>query len=417
MSENLLNPIFDAVWDMGVLVYKLIKGKDEHFNIDKFFKDVELKNKQGVYPEVYKEFDTELGRRYILYLPTGLELNDFLKLKNALEQQINKKTEIQYKNGFIEIQFINKELDNKIPYNPPKRNPKIKSLVIPVGESIKDTVYIKTNDIPHVLICGTTGSGKSVAVRSILTSLITINSPQELELFLIDLKQVELSAFSRVKHCKCFIRNPYEASKKIEELMEECDRRYNKFFECGVNNIYDYNKKNPKNKMKMQAIFIEEFVMMQLAGKQAMNTLKIFASLSRASGQYLFLSCQRPDNTVIDNVLKACLGNRLIFRTEDSKNSIICLDKEGAEKLRGEGHAILKQGSKITELQGYWLSLEDAKEYIKPYLKENKDIKVAKENKNEKQISIKTKNYKRQEEDEDANNIKDLSFLEKIDEL
>lgn len=416
MSENALQPIFDAFWDVGVLIYRAIKGKDKHFNIDKFFKDIELKNKQGIYPTTYKEFDTELGRKYLLYLPVGLELNDFLKLKNALEQQINKKTDIKYQNGFIEIQFINKDLDNKIPYNLPKRNPEIKSLVIPVGESIKDTVCINTDDIPHTLICGTTGSGKSVAVRSILTSVIATYQ-EELDLFLIDFKQVELSAFSRVKQCKCFIRNPYEASKKIEELMEECDRRYSKFFECGVNNIFDYNKKNPNSKMKIQAIFIEEFVMMQLAGKQAMNTLKIFASLSRASGQYLFLSCQRPDNTVIDNVLKACLGNRLIFRTEDSKNSIICLDREGAEKLRGEGHAILKQGAKTTELQAYWLSLEDAKEYIKPYLKENKDIKVAKENKNEKQISIKTKIYKRQEENENANNIKDLSFLEKLDEL
>mgnify|MGYP000730356006 CR=1 FL=1 len=407
MSGNALQPIFDAFWNAGELVYRLIKGK-ENFNIDKFFKDVELKNKQGIYPETYKEFDTELGRKYILNLPTGLELNDFFKIKNALEQQINRKTDMRYKDGFIEIQFINKKLDNIIPYNPPKRNPKIKSLEIPVGESIKDTVYIRTNDIPHVLISGTTGSGKSVAVRSILTSLITMYNPQELDLFLIDLKQVELNVFSRVKHCKCFIRNPYEASKKIEELMEECDKRYSKFFECGVNNIFDYNKKNPENKMKIQAIFIEEFVMMQLVGKQAMNTLKIFASLSRASGQYLFLSCQRPDNTVIDNVLKACLGNRLIFRTEDSKNSVICLDKEGAEKLKGEGHAILKQGAKTTELQAYWLSLDDAKEYIKPYLKTKEDIIKDEVNKNVDNTETK---------EESANNITDLSFLDKLDEL
>lgn len=413
MSDgNALQPIFDAFWDVGVLIYRLIKGKDKHFDIDNFFKEVELKNKQDIYPKVYKEFDTELGRKYILHLPVGLELNDFFKLKNALEQQINKKIDMKYKDGFIEIQFINKELDNIIPYIPTKRNLKIKSLEIPVGESIKNTVFIKTNDIPHTLISGTTGSGKSVAVRSILTYLITMYSEQELELFLIDLKQVELNVFSRVKHCKCFIRNPYEASKKIEELMEECNRRYDKFFECDVNNIYDYNKKNPKNKMKIQAIFIEEFVMMQLAGKQAMNTLKIFASLSRASGQFLFLSCQRPDNTVIDNVLKACLGNRLIFRTEDSKNSIICLDREGAEKLKGEGHSILKQGANTTELQAYWLSLDEAKNYIKPYLKIKDDVK--KENNN---IDNTDKNIKTATKEENANNITDLSFLDNLDRL
>ena len=147
---------------------------------------------------------------------------------------------------------------------------------------------------------------------------------------------------------------------------------------------------------------------MQLAGKQAMNTLKIFASLSRASGQYLFLSCQRPDNTVIDNVLKACLGNRLIFRTEDSKNSVIWLDKEGAEKLKGAGHAILKQGAKTTELQAYWLSLDDAKEYIKPYLKTKEDIIKDEVNKNVDNTETK---------EESANNITDLSFLDKLDEL
>lgn len=412
-NKNALEVIVDVFLDAGYTLFKwMIGDSNNYFDLDKFFRDIELKNKQDIFPCVSKKIKTDISVKYIVSLPVGLELKDFLSIKNALEQQVQQKIDITYKNGYIIIEVFSKELEETIPYRLPSKAIVSNSLKIPVGESIRGTEYIRTDDIAHTLISGTTGSGKSVATRSLLVSLINMYSPKELDIFLLDFKQVELSVFRNVEHCKCFIRDPYEGKEVIEQLMEECQRRYSEFFKYEVNSIQEYNKKNPKNKMKIQAIFIEEFVMMSLAGKKAIETLKRFASLSRASGQFLFLSCQRPDNTVVNNVLKSCLGNRMVFRQEDLKNSIISLDAPGAEKLNGAGHGLLKQGSKVAEFQAYWLSLDEAKEYIKPFIKKENPVSKMNEyrspnNKSEPVIEAPVIA-------EDANNLLDLSFLDKL---
>ena len=158
--------------------------------------------------------------------------------------------------------------------------------------------------------------------------------------------------------------------------------------------------------------------------KVGMKMLRKLASLSRASSQFIFLSCQRPDNTVIDNVFKANVGNRLCFRTEDSKNSMVILDREGAEKLKGSGHGIYKTGAKDVEFQGYNIQDEDIEKYIKKYkvVKRAKSPEVAPEEVKEKEINnIKKapdiKDIPRAETNINKNNsnkIYDLSFLDKL---
>ena len=149
--------------------------------------------------------------------------------------------------------------------------------------------------------------------------------------------------------------------------------------------------------------------------------LRKLASLSRASSQFIFLSCQRPDNTVIDNVFKANVGNRLCFRTEDSKNSIVILDREGAELLKGNGNGIYKTGAKDTEFQGYFIKDEDIKKYIKKYEvnKRAEAPKVAPETSNKKECeNIKKapdiKDIPRAKTNINSNKIYDLSFLDKL---
>ena len=102
--------------------------------------------------------------------------------------------------------------------------------------------------------------------------------------------------------------------------------------------------------------------------KRAMRLLKQLIAISRASGCYVFITTQRPSNDIIDNVVKANINNRIVFKTEDIKNSIVALDKEGAEQLQGKGHGLLKQGASITEFRGYNISDEEVKSFIKPYL-------------------------------------------------
>ena len=109
--------------------------------------------------------------------------------------------------------------------------------------------------------------------------------------------------------------------------------------------------------------------------KRANKLLKQLIAISRASGLYVFITTQRPSNDIIDNVVKANINNRIVFKTEDIKNSIVALDKEGAELLEGRGHGLLKQGANITEFRSYFVEDEEVKNLIKPYTKAKEAIK------------------------------------------
>lgn len=266
-----------------------------------------------------------------------------------------------------ELEEVFPSLPDNIKYKLPSKDDK-KEFRIPLGQTFrKKIVYWKPNSIPHILCCGATGSGKSVATKSILTSIINMFNEEQIEITLIDFKIIELFAF---RNCKQVINYAYEVEEALElisEALNECRNRYRLFQEYEVTNLKDYNKKS-KNKLKYQFIFIEEFIVLS-QHKNGIKMLNELISLSRAAGIFLYISCQRPDHTVISPLLKANTGNKICFRTEDSKNSVIVLDKEGAEKLKGNGNGLLKQGSTFTEFQGYFISDQEVKKYISPFIK------------------------------------------------
>lgn len=416
-NDNVLESVFNVFWDAGYTLFKMIVGESENFDFNKFFKDIEFKNKKEIYPTEFKNFETDLGRKYLIKLPPGMELKDFQKLQGPMEQQAKKKMDIKYKSGFIEIEVIEKNLEKNYNYILPIRSEEY--IKIAIGESLKGTEYINLKEIPNTLITGTTGSGKSVCSKAILTSLVNMYSPRELELYLIDFKQVELASFRNLEHTKAFEREVEPAKEIISSLMEECNNRYKKFFDAGLTNIYEWNKKFPNQKMPFQICFIEEFVMLQSdKSKIALSLLNQFASLCRASGQYLFISCQRADNTVITGVLKANVGNRICFRMEDSKNSIIALDSEGAEELEGKGHGILKVGANKTEFRSYNISDQQVQQYTKKWIKTTvRDVGKYKEYKS---ISNKnkpnTKEFKKESSEykKNTNTIENWDFLDKL---
>ena len=243
-------------------------------------------------------------------------------------------------------------------------------------------------------------------------------SSQELELYLIDFKIVELAMYRNLKHTKAYVNNVEEAKELIADLMEICNKRYEEFFKHGVSNIYDYNKLNGVKKMNFKILFIEEFVgMLEDKKKVGMTILKRFASLCRACGMFLFCSMQRADNTVIDLVLRANLNNRLIFRVEDEANSKLVLDTIGAEKLRGNGHALVKMGGIITECQGYYITDEQVKQYTKKYItnKRYEPIRATEKSlKTNNDILIKKENKEPTKANKQAEKIVDLSFIDNL---
>ena len=387
-------------------------------NLEHFIDAMDIKNELNEKTKLLDKHKQENKNVYIYSIPKGLSTSDFEEYKEAMEQQLDNKIDIKYENKRIIIEEITSKLKSNYPYKLPTRED-IDEFRIPVGCSIYGTEYIYPNKIPHTLISGTTGSGKSVCTKSILTSILNMFNEDEAEVILIDFKMVELNLY---KHCKQVVKFAYESEEAVEiiaDLLEECKRRYQLFQDANVTNLKEYNKKFPDKKLKHQFIFIEEFVMFS-EEKAGMKMLRKLASLSRASSQFIFLSCQRPDNTVIDNVFKANVGNRLCFRTEDSKNSIVILDREGAEKLKGNGNGIYKSGAKDIEFQGYNIQDKDIEKYIKKY-KVVKPIKAVETTKAVESNNIKKapdiKDIPRAETNINKNNsnkIYDLSFLDKL---
>lgn len=407
-NNNIFKTFIDAGYDAYKLSCKLIYkmlNVEEYYNIEEFFKTIEFKNKKNMYPKQIKIFTSEKGYTYLLSAPPGISLKNFNDIKGSLELQLKNKVEIKERKGYIEIEVISKQLAKNIPYKLPVRDKK-DVIKFPIGESLTGTISLDLKENPHSYIVGTTGSGKSVCTKSILTSVVNLYSPAELELYLCDLKRVELNLFSNIQHTKKFVYTVEDTTEVIADLLSETNRRYDLFMNHNVTSIFEYNKLQGVKKLKYQVLFVEEIVLLlEDRSKKAMKLLKQLIAISRASGCYVFLTTQRPSNDVIDNVVKANINNRIVFKCEDSKNSIVALDVEGANDLEGKGHGFIKRGSDIQEFQSYYITDEYVKSITKKFIVKEK-IKNKKENN--------VVEYKKVEPLKSKNNIDDLSFLDNI---
>ncbi len=417
MSGNILEPLVVGVFDVAKLSGKLLLKllNKEHFNIEEFFKTVGLKNKKDEYLKQIKLYSSEKGYVYLLAVPFGIGVSDLKKYQESLELQLRNKVDIRERKGYIEIEVITKELNDNIPYTLPVRERK-DGIKFPIGESLNEKIILDLKENPHSYIVGTTGSGKSVCTKSILTSISNLYSPNELELYLCDLKRVELNLFSKLKHTKKFVYTVEDTIEVIADLLEETNKRYDLFMKNNVTSIFEYNKLPGVKKLKYQILYVEEIVLLlEDKKKTAMKLLKQLIAISRASGCYVFLTTQRPSNDVIDNVVKANINNRIVFKCEDSKNSMVALDQEGADRLKGKGHGLIKRGADIIEFQSFFITDEQVKELTRKYIVNNKAIKEPYsdyKNINEKVVvdkkekPIKPKNVE--------NELSDLSFLDNI---
>ncbi|SFI95306.1 FtsK/SpoIIIE family protein [Terrisporobacter glycolicus] len=332
------------------------------------------------------------------------------------------------RNPKTDVSEIFPTLPDKIDYELPKREKK-EGIFIPIGYTFKNkqvTLDLKSN--PHTVITGVTGAGKSVCTKEIITTLMNNYSSNEINLYFIDFKIVELSLFKRcTDYVKAYVTEIEEAKELLADLMEECKRRYRLFDELEVTNIWDYNKLVPKEKqIKKQIIVIEEFVeFTQDKKKVAMTLLKRFSSLARASGQYLIVTGQRFDNTVIDLVLRNNLSNRIVFQMSDEANSKLLLGRSGAEKIDVKGRCHVKVNANIQECQSYYISDKQVKSIIKPYIISKKQSKnkvlASNENKGVLETSIKSKDKLQDKqnkiipiENKKVQNITNLDFLDNL---
>jgi S-DNA-T family DNA segregation ATPase FtsK/SpoIIIE len=222
--------------------------------------------------------------------------------------------------------------------------------------------------MPHVLIAGTTGSGKSVLVNSFIASLLFRASPAEVKLILIDPKRVELTGYNGIPH----LMTPVivEVEKILASLkwaMEEMDRRYKTFAERGVKNIDSYNELAGFQSLPYIVIFVDELAdLMMFAPVEVEDAIARLAQMARATGIHLVIATQRPSVDVITGLIKANIPCRIAFNVSSMIDSRVILDTPGAEKLLGRGDMLYvpPDQAKPTRIQGAFVSDKEVRKLV-----------------------------------------------------
>ena len=245
-------------------------------------------------------------------------------------------------------------------------------LTFAVGKDISGrSVVANLAKMPHLLIAGTTGSGKSVMTNTLISSLLYRNAPSDMKLIIVDPKQVEMAQYNDIPHLLTpIITSTEKALSAMKWAVGEMEKRYTLMAEEKVKNIADYNTKMAKStdpekngKMPYIVIIIDEMAdLMMMAGKDLEMLIVRIAQKGRAAGIHLVLATQRPEVKVITGLIKANIPGRIAFAVGSQMDSRIMLDQGGAEKLLGKGDMLLlttEMMGKPRRIQGAWASDED----------------------------------------------------------
>ena len=244
---------------------------------------------------------------------------------------------------------------------------KIKSnLRMVLGRDVSGSARITDlAEMPHLLVAGATGSGKSVGINTFLLSLIYQNSPNDLRLILVDPKRVELVPYNGIPHLLTpVINDPEKTISALKWAVSEMTRRYIELSKMKVRNIREYNEKKPPEKMPYIVIVIDELAdLMMVAQKEVEGAIMRLAQMARAVGIHLILATQRPSVNVITGVIKANIPTRLSFAVTSGVDSKTILDSIGAEDLLGMGDMLfIPPGeSKPVRIQGSFISTQEVR--------------------------------------------------------
>jgi S-DNA-T family DNA segregation ATPase FtsK/SpoIIIE len=217
--------------------------------------------------------------------------------------------------------------------------------------------------MPHLLIAGTTGAGKSVSINSILTTFLLNKTPDELRLILVDPKRVELTGYNGIPHLLSpVIVDAEHVVGALEWMLREMDSRYRKFSETGTRNIADYNshcKRTHERELPYILVVIDELAdLMLLAPDETERTITRLAQLARATGIHLIIATQRPSTDILTGLIKANFPARIAFAVASGVDSRVILDQPGAERLLGRGDMLFQapDAAAPVRIQGAFVS-------------------------------------------------------------
>ena len=262
-----------------------------------------------------------------------------------------------------------------------------------LGKDIMGTPKVMDlTKMPHLLVAGSTGSGKSVCINGIIASILMRYKPNEVKLVLVDPKKVELTNYNGIPHLLCpVVSDPKKASLTLQKVVSEMDKRFTLFSECEVKNISGYNdlieKENKKHPEKMQAkmpfivVIIDELAdLMLVASKEVEDSITRITQLARAAGIHLIVATQRPSTDVITGLIKNNIPSRISFAVSSQIDSRTILDQPGAEKLLGKGDMLYfpMGDSAPTRIQGCFINDDEIKRLI-DYCKSQATVKYNEE--------------------------------------
>ncbi len=246
-------------------------------------------------------------------------------------------------------------------------------LAVGLGKDIMGKVkWMEINTTPHLLVAGATGSGKSVCMNCIITSILMRTKPDQVKLVMVDPKKVELSMYNGVPHLLCpVVTDPKKASIALKNIVVEMERRYDIFEKTKNKNIKGYNEfcdNNPDySKMPYIVVIIDELAdLMLVAAKEVEDSIMRITQMARAAGIHLIVATQRPSTDVITGVVKANIPSRISFAVSSSIDSRTILDSTGAEKLLGKGDMLfLPMGENSpVRIQGAFVSEQEIQKVV-----------------------------------------------------
>jgi S-DNA-T family DNA segregation ATPase FtsK/SpoIIIE len=251
-------------------------------------------------------------------------------------------------------------------------------LHIGLGRDISgEAVLAELNKMPHLLVAGATGSGKSVCINGIIVSLLMRTKPHEVKLMMIDPKMVELNMYNGIPHLLApVVTDPKKASQALKRVVSEMERRYELFSHTGTRNIEGYNEYVKRHNEEEEAkqptlpyivVIVDELAdLMMVASSDVEDSITRLAQMARAAGIHLIIATQRPSVDVITGVIKANIPSRIAFSVSSQTDSRTILDMGGAEKLLGRGDMLFLPvgASKPVRVQGAFLSDEEVEEIV-----------------------------------------------------
>ena len=371
---------------------EVFEGSIDNNKWNKLWIELDLTSKISsfgyTYPTLISESNIIGGTSYIFQMPVGKSSHHVLKHDVTIKEFLEaKQIEILPINkNRVEIKSFDEELPELVPFELYPRSSK-DSFEVPIGKFIDGYAVLDFKKVANVLDAGMQGSGKSVATKSALTYLGCMYSPDELNIYISDLKMTELNRFKNMKHVVKYTDTKKGTGDMIKELRNIMNERYAKFKKLKVSDIYEYNKKYPESKMPYIFLAIDEISRYTQSisskpynrfseGEDENQILSELLFLARASGISVWCSVQRPTKENLNPDVKSSLGNILAFKTADANNSrIICDNEEKLQYLRGRGNGYLITEGIDKEFQGFYIENDEIERILtdRDLLKEEDD--------------------------------------------